>query len=180
MIATYAQLIPFSELAPGQAARIRADIINELVKEATLRTKLAPDRLVVRDIRAKDDLTLYSAGTASGVEDWGCKTGTTANAYETLATGTIGDQRWIGFYGVKLGDNVCTALKFNIGGADRVIWQLQALREEDDMVGLCVAGIIIPQNIIYTISRFVRVASSSAMIVLKGVVVEPRGLVISP
>lgn len=179
--ATYAQLVPFSELAPGQAAKIRSDLISGIIAMATTQLKLDPSKLVVRDVRAKDDLTLYTAGSASGVEDWGCVTAATANAYENLATGTMGDQRWIGIYGVKINPGcACTALKFHIGGGDRVIWQLQGLREEDNMVGLCPAGVVIPQNSPYTISRFVRLGSSPAYIVLKGVVIEPRGRVISP
>ena len=180
-MATLAGLIPFSELAPGQAARIRDGLIAAIVQDVSKTLRIEPPRLIVRDIRAKDDLALYSAAVAAGVEDWGNVTGTTANAYETLATGTSADQRWIGIYGVKITQDCgCTALKFHIGGADKNIWQLQVLRDEDDYTGLCMAGIVIPQNIPYTISRFVRQASSPALIILKGFVVEPRGKVISP
>jgi len=59
---SYTQLIPFSELAPGQAGVIRNAIINTLVAEASARTRLPPGELVVRDIRAKEDLVIYSEG----------------------------------------------------------------------------------------------------------------------
>jgi len=178
---SYTQLVPFSEISPGQVGAIRNEVIKALIQEATIRLKVEPEKLVVRDIRAKDDLALYSAGSAAAVEDWGCVTGATINTYETLATGNVGDQRWIGIFGVKITENcACTALKFNIGGGDRAIWQLQGLRSDDDYVGICPSGVVIKQNDPYTISRFVRVASGSALIVLKGVVVEPRGKVISP
>ena len=182
MGATKSQLIPFSELAPGEAGSIRNELIKAMVVEAVARTKLPEDRLIVRDIRAKEDLVIYSAGADADIEDWAGVTGATANAYETMATGTMGDQRWLGIYGVK-GDveaNACTALKFNVGGADRVIWQLQGLNEDDGFVGFCPTGIIIPQNTIYTISRFVRDATSPVKLVLKGIVVEPRGILVSP
>ena len=175
------QLIPYGELAPGQAAAIRNEIIGRIVAEVQARTRLSIDKLVVRDIRAKDDITLYTAAVSAAVEDWGMLTGTTADAYETMATGTVADQRWLGIFGVKTSPDVsCTALKFNVGGGDRAIWQLQALNEEDGYVGFTPFGVVMTQNSPYTISRFVRQASSSAFIILKGVVVEPRGKVISP
>jgi len=169
------QLIPFSELTPGQSGKIRNDCIEALLTEASLRLKLPRERLVVRDIRAKSDLDFT-------YEDWRETTGATADAYETMTTGTMGDNRWIGIFGVKAdADNfACTAIKFNIGGGDRAIWQLQSLNEEDGMVGFSPTAVVIPQNTIYTISRFVRSASSSCTLVLKGVVVEPRGKVVSP
>ena len=182
MSATLSQLIPFSELSPGQAGTIRNELIRKIVSEAVARLRLPEERLIVRDIRAKDDIVIYSKGADANVEDWGAVTGTTADAYETMATGTVDDQTWIGLYGVKADAeaNACSAIKFNVGGADRMIWQLQALSEEDGFVGFCPSGLIIPQNTIYTISRFVRDISSPAKLVLKGIVVEPRGKVVSP
>lgn len=182
MGATLSQLVPFSELAPGQAGVIRNELIKKMLAEAMARMNLPEDRLIVRDIRAKTDLTLYTKGSDADVEDWGAVTGTTTGAYETMANGTVGDQRWIGFYGVKADENAfaCSAVKFNTGGSDRVIWQLQGLSEDDGFVGFCPTGIIIPQNTPYVISRWVRDASSPVKIVLKGIVVEPRGKVVSP
>ena len=180
-MATLTQLIPFSELAPGQAAKIRSDLVGRLINEAAAKLSKSSDSLIVRDIRAASDIVLYSKGSAIAVEDWACVTGTTANAYETMALGTMSDVRWIGIYGVTITEIcACTALKFNVGGADRVIWQLQALREDDSWTGFSPAGVVIPQNMPYTISRWVRQTSSPAFIVLKGVVVEARGTVISP
>ena len=179
--AAQTHLIPASELGIGEAAAIRNEIVRHLVTDVAQKLKKTPKDLVVRDIRAKDDIALYSAGSAASVEDWACVTGTTANAYETLATGTMGNNRWVAFYGVRIsGFCAVTAVKFNIGGGDRAIWQLQALSEEDAYVGLCPAGIVIPENAPYDISRFVRQTSGPAFILLKGIVVEPRGLVISP
>ena len=180
-MATHSQLIPFSELAPGQAAKVRSDIVGTLVAEACKILNKTQDALVVRDIRAASDIALYSKGAAVAVEDWGCVTGATINAYETMATGTMTDMRWVGIFGVTINEYcACTALKFNIGGSDRIIWQMQSLREDDYWTGFSPAGVIIPPNAPYTISRWVRHASDSAFIFLKAVVVEPRGLVVSP
>lgn len=171
---SYIQLIPFSELSPGQAGKIRNDMIAYLVARAVRELRVGADKLIVRDIRAKDDLNFT-------YEDWTETTGSTDDTYETMDTGTVGDRRYIGIFGVKMEpDEPCTAIKFNVGGADRVIWQLQALRTQDDMVGFCPSGIVMPQNMPYTISRYVRNISTQTKLVLKGLVIEPRGMVMSP
>ncbi|MDD5397845.1 MAG: hypothetical protein PHU70_02075 [Dehalococcoidia bacterium] len=180
--ASLIQLVPFSELAEGEAASIRNRLIEKLVALASRELSMAPEKLVVRDIRAKEDLALYSAGADADVEDWGCVTGSSPNAYETMATGSMATNRYMGFFGVKCAVDAfaCTALKINTGEADRAIWQLECLKPEDGMVGFSPGGVIIPQNSAYTISRYVRKASSAAYILLKGIIVEPRGRVVSP
>ena len=137
--------------------------------------KLGEDQVVVRDIRPLGDLD-YT------YDDWSELTDATADQWETMSTGTMGDQRWVSIFGVKADADrfACSAIKFNVGGGDRAIWELWALREEDDMVGFCPSGIIIPQRTPYTISRYIREVSSPACLVLKGVVVEKRGKLVSP
>jgi len=171
----YTQLIPFAELAPGQAGAIRNEVIRSLIQQAISALKLAPGKLVVRDIRPAGDLDF-------GTEDWGETTGATTGAYETMSTGTMASDRFVGIYGIK--DNSETpsvsALRFTIGGGERVIWVLQDLNEEQGKVGFCPTAVIIPPVTTYTISRYVISATSTSVLVLKGVVVEPRGKVISP
>ena len=179
--AAYTSLIPASELYPRQASEIRGGVIQAIINIAVAELHLPESELVVRDIRAKDDLALYSKGADADVEDWACVTGTTINAYETMTTGTMADQRWVGLYGVKISEGCAvTALRIATGGAQRAIWQIQSLGLQDDWVGLSMAAVIIPQNVLYTIDRWVRQASSSAFVLLKGVVVEPRGKLITP
>ena len=175
MTASLIQLIPLSELASGQTAAIRNEIVKKMVAEVMSKTNLKEEQLVVRDIRPKDDLD-YT------YDDWYETTGATADAYETMSTGTMGDVRWVGIYGIKDDPltQSCSSIKFNVGGADKVIWNLQSLNEYDGMVGVSPSGIIIPQMTPYTISRYVRSASSPTHLVLKGVVIEPRGRVLSP
>lgn len=174
-IASLTHLIPLAELAPGQAGAIRNSIINKLVMDASKALNLGPDKLVVRDCRADTDLDY-------GFEDWGEVTGTTTAAYETMSTGTMGDQRWWGIFGVKIDDESLSvsSLRFSVGGGYRAIWHLQHLNSENGYVGLSPSGIVVPQNVIYTIERWVLQASMPAHVVLKGVIVEPRGRVISP
>jgi hypothetical protein len=169
------ELIPFSELSQGQAAAIRTQVRDNVIQTALTQAKVSADRLVVRDIRPSADLG-YT------VEDWSLVTGATANAYETMASGTGATDRWIAIYGVKTRPDALTAsmLKFTIGGGDRAIWTLQQLSQEDDYIGISPTGIIIPALSPYVISRWVRVAKSASFIVMKGFVVETRGKVISP
>ncbi len=172
------QLIPASELAPGQAAAIRNQAITQLLSDASKYTNYQQDKLIVRDIRP-----IATTGDLDYTyEDWSETTGATTNTWETMTTGTNVDQRWIGIYGVKIDpdSNAITALRFNIGGSDRVIWVLQSLGEEDGYTGFCPSVIMIPPNAPYTISRWVRSVTSIDKTVLKGIVVEPRGKVLSP
>ena len=172
----YTQLIPSSELSAGQAAAIRNEVINKLVQLAVSQLNVTADKLVVRDIRPATDLDF-------GTEDWYETTGTTTGAFETMTTGTMGDERFVGIYGVKDDPDAfgsVSQIRFNIGGGDRAFWTLQSLNEEDGFVGLSPAGVLISQNTPYTIARYVVRASRAAHLVLKGVVVEPRGRTVSP
>lgn len=200
LIPTHTQLIPASELAPGEISSIRNNFIKRLVQIASTELKLSPDKIVVRDIRPKDDLD-YT------YQHWSEETGTAAAVYETMTTGTGGTataDRWIGIFGVmipkssleavvetnpavlqdaaiKVVEHVPVSLiKFNIGGGDRAIWALEDLIASDDMVGFSPAGVVIPPSQPWTISRFVIKTEVIAYIVLKGVVVESRGRLISP
>lgn len=172
--ATFTQLIPVSELAPGEASSIRNQFIKKLVEIAASEMKKQLSDIVVRDLRPKSDLD-YT------YEQWTESTGATGDAYETMSTGTNGADMWIGIFGVKVEENCpVTMLKFNIGNGERAIWELESLKAEDDFVGFSPAGVVISPNSPYTISRYVRTINAAHTIVLKGVVVEARGKVISP
>ena len=169
------QLIPASELGEGQAAAIRNEIIRQVVAMAMKGLGKLEKDIVVRDIRPLADLD-YT------YEDWRETTGATANTYEDMCNSSMADGRWVVIFGVKIDPDSpsCSMLRFSVGGAERAIWQLQALGARDDYVGLSPFGIVIPPNAPYIISRYVRSVSKTANIVLKGVVVESRGKVVSP
>ena len=171
------QLIPFSELGVDQAATIRNAIIDNVVKLAMVQLGLPASKLVVRDIRALEDLSFPT-------ESFAVNTGSTGNAYETYISGTMAADRWVAIYGVHTSaeNQSCSAIKFNVGGGDRAIWQLEALKSAvtDDYTGFAPSAVIIPSNAPFTISRYVKQVSSACQIVLKGIVVETRGKVISP
>lgn len=168
------ELVPRKELAPGGAATIRTQVINAVLAQASIELRMPIEKLVVRDLRPLADLD-YT------YETWRERTGSTVEAYETMSTGTMLDQRYVAIYGVRdasAGRGCVSLLKLNVGGGDRAIWNLENLDEEG--IGYCPSAIVIPPNAPYTLSRWVVVAGQSAQIILKGVVVEPRGKVVSP
>ncbi|MBW2559623.1 MAG: hypothetical protein JRE40_02085 [Deltaproteobacteria bacterium] len=175
-MATEVQLIPMQELATGQAAAIRNGAIAAVVREVSRKLRISPEKLVVRDIRPKDDLDYTYAS-------WYERTGATAAQYETMSSGTMSDRRFIGLYGVKDDTEVTnvTKIRIKVGNSIKAIWHLQNLYSNDgSRIGLSPSVVIIPQNTPYTIERYVHNATSPAQIVLKGFVVEPYGKVLSP
>ena len=168
------ELVPKDELSPGGAATIRTQVANALIAQAANELRIPAERLVVRDIRPLGDLD-YT------YETWRERTGSTVEAYETMTTGTMADQRYVAIYGVKddsPGRGCVSLIRLNIGGGDRAIWNLENLN--GDGVGYSPSAVVIPPNAPYTISRWVVIAAQLAHIILKGVVVEPRGKLVSP
>lgn len=175
-MATEIQLIPMQELATGQTAAIRNGAIAAVLAEVSKKLRISPEKLVVRDIRPKEDLD-YTYTT------WFESTGATAAQYETMSSGTMSDRRFIGLYGVKDDSEVTnvTKIRIKVGNSVKAIWHLQNLYSEGGpRIGFCPSVVIIPQNSPYTIERYIHNASSPAQIILKGFVVEPYGKVLSP
>lgn len=179
-MATEIQLIPIQELATGQAASIRNTAIQAVVSKASTELKLAIDKLIVRDIQPLTGLDLDYT-----YETWYEVTGASTAAYETMSTGTMGADRYIGIYGIRddSGDFNVTKIKINVGNSDKVIWHLQNLYPmfpDGPKVGFSPSVVILPPNLTYTISRYVVQSGAPAQIVLKGFVVERYGKVLSP
>lgn len=202
MGAALSQLIPIRELAPGAAGAVRNQVIAALVAQAAREMNLPIEKLVVRDLRPVEDLTMYATGTtASTINDWIFLTAaTTVTGFITVASTTMADQRYVAIYGVKdlresyevkqagatyraVLSQVVSLVKINVGGADKVIWDLCKLQAYfNELVGVSPAAVVIPQNAVFTISYYKAngVASVISNIVLEGVVVEPRGKLVSP
>lgn len=205
-------LIPVQELAPGAISHIRNQTIDALVAIASAEMKVDPTQLVVRDVLPKNDLALYGdTTTALTTEMWVyVATGTTVG-YVTVGTGTMGDERYVALYGVRdrrlnLGATgsgtlkvaqtrakpVISAIKVNVGGADKVQWDISSLAGySDGNVGVTPSPVIIPQNTAYTISYYRQgdvavgiltapATDEIAYLQLMGIVVERRGKLISP
>lgn len=170
------QLIPIHELAAGEAATIRQSAIRTVVTLAASELKQIESKLVVRDVRPAADLDYTT-------EDWGEVTGGTINAYETMTTGTITSDRYWCIYGVKVAEPLSASLlRFTIGGGQRAVWNLQKLSFSDvgEAIGYTPFPIIVKPQVPYTIERYLRLIRNVSNIVLLSVIVEPRGLTISP
>lgn len=202
-------LTPTQELAPGQVSAIRNATIEAVVNKASRELGLPKDRLVVRDIRAYDDLgfgrnTDYSA-TAIVSNIWGSyqSSTTTYSVSGTVSTAgvyrdaipdstTMGDNRFVGIYGVRdyrlsryAGGTTppleVSLLKFTIGAADRAIWDLTECEAYTNHVaGVTSSPIVIPPLAPYQISGHLTVGGEQLGIQLMGFVVEPAGLTITP
>ena len=204
MAVAFTQLIPIQEMAPGSVAAIRLQVTNALVALAARELNMTPDQLVVRDLRPVEDLQLYGSGTtAATIDDWIFTTAaTTATGFVTISGDkTMGDQRYVALYGVRelrftellrssvtvqtlvwLPDAV-SLLKINVGGGDKVIWDTTKIQcYPDAPVAITPGAVVIPQNASFNISIYKAqgVASAIVRMILEGVVVEPRGKVISP
>jgi len=78
---------------------------------------------------------------------------------------------------------VVSLVKINVGGADKVIWDLTSMEAYQDMnVGFTQAPVLIPQNVSYNLYYYFKTTAAGlrAWLQFIGVVVEPRGLTISP
>jgi len=215
MGAALTQLIPIQELTPGAVGAIRNQVINSVVALASSELGLAPEKLVVRDVRPFSDLQLYAGGTTdSTLDQWLYDATTTTAAAFTAINGskTMGDQRYVALFGIRdlrrglgihttgmaTGDTavglaaipehakpaaVVSLVKINVGGADKVIWDLTSIEAyPEQQIGFTPSAVIIPQNASFVISYYFKttIAGIRANLQLIGVAVEPRGKVISP
>jgi len=158
----------------------------------------------------------YSAVTASAgtAENWQFDFSGTTVGYKTVAEGTMTDQRFVAIFGVRdlrtgqggsasvvtTGGSPATGvgrgdfllpcpislIKFNVGGANRAIWDSSCMEPyRDARVAFSPSCIMIPQNSAFVISYYERgqdLTTGIAVdgtVMLVGVTVEPRGKLIS-
>ena len=80
--------------------------------------------------------------------------------------------------------NMVSFIKLSVGGGDKAIWDISCLEAygPESMVGFTPGAVVIPQNATYNLAYYFKstVAGFRAYLQLIGVVVEPRGKVISP
>ena len=213
MPAALTHLIPIQELAPGAVAAIRNQIINSLVAQASRELNLPPEKLVVRDVRPREDLGLYGASTTDATTElWGWTTTATSVGFTSWSGDNVmGDQRYVALFGVRdrglyygasgsatlavaltSYKTVVSLIKINVGGADKVTWDISSLRAyRDAQVGFAPTAVVIPQNTTFNISPYksgsIEVGIMTSAITqeimwleLVGITVEPRGKTISP
>ena len=198
------QLIPVAELTPGSVAAIRNEVTKRLVGIVSAELNVSPDKLVVRDIRPYSDIgwcTNTDAVQVALTEDYweaqsdDAKVGGAYGACVSTSLNTMADNRWVAIYGVKdMRMGIATpieqgvgSIKFNVGGNDRAIWDLQNMQcYRDDLAAVSPSAIIIPQNDTFQIYLYGCLSNDKGSvdvvqyIVLEGIVVEPVGKVLSP
>jgi len=202
MPATECQLIPLDEMAPGSVGAIRNSVIDSVVKLASSELKMTPEQLIVRDVNPVRDLIMYSTGTTTATtEDWVYTMAATAGYISVTGTQNMADNRYVALYGLRnlragQGTHATSTVAFapvviapsislvriTVGGADKVIWSLDStIPYRMHEVGFSPTAVIIPQNASFNIAFYHKVAQAQIMqIQLVGIVVEPRGKVISP
>jgi len=208
------QLIPLQELTPGQVGKIRNDAINAVVAKACRELSKLPDDLIVRDILSYTDLGWdYGTATAGTTNKWVHSATAAAIGYSSM-TGpeTMADNRYVAIFGVRDysaglgctgstgGAGLATAggqstispgimmmslIKFSVGGADKVIWDITSLRAylpSGIAVAFSPSVVVIPQNTAFNIYFYQQLTNADIDIFLQliGVTVEPRGKLISP
>jgi len=204
---TKIQLIPLNEMTPGMAGAIRNQVIEAVVAQASRELALPYDKLIVRDVRPLSDLAMYAVGTtALTTDNWIFHaTTTTANAWTNACANpaTMADNRFVALYGVRNGmptegsagggtagvagdvmvfSPICQ-VKINVGGSDKIIWDIISTQSDRNThVALSPSAVIIPQNATYNIQYKLTYVTADIIchLQLVGVVVEPRGLVLSP
>lgn len=197
--------IPVAELAPGAIAAIRNEIIGILMARASRELNKSPEQLIVRDLRPLDDIgwaTHDDIGTTALDEnEWifesdDSKNQGTFTAMVSSDYDEMGDDRYVAIYGVKdmrmsLSSPIAQALsmlKFNVGGNDKVIWDLQNMQAYPNaLAAVCPSpGVIIPPSTAFQIYGYGCLSDGTTAtdidcyIVLEGIVVEPKGKVLSP
>lgn len=197
-MATLSQLIPVQELAPGAVGAIRNAVVTFLLAKASQELKMDSDMLIVRDIRPQSDLDWGSDAT-TGLE----QTGVTSDIWNILsddalsgylplitsASTVMADQRYVGIYGLR--DTrmalatpiaqVTSLWRFDVGHSYKAIWDLSKCNAYKTMIcGVSPTVIVIPQNTYFQIYGYSIALTTAHYVLLEGVVVEPRGKVISP
>jgi len=149
------------------------------------------------------------AGSARTTDAWEYDVTYSAVGYASVTgDATMGDQRYVALFGVRdyksgYGDTkTCTEsggrylppeshisnIKIAVGGAIKAIWDISGLGSQlERRVAFSPSAVIIPQNASYNISYYIGniITASTALVgavylQLVGVVVEPRGKVITP
>ena len=150
-----------------------------------------------------------AAATANPAEEWDFPSTATSTGYEAICptTNTMANERYVALFGIRdhrlgfglhatatavippvaglgtvgMPSNV-SLIKINVGGADKVIWDTKCMQVyRDNLCAFTSAAVIIPQNTAYQIYYYKTTTYSCPIFMqLIGIVVEPRGKLISP
>jgi len=166
---------PKGQLTPQDIAGIEASVKERLLSEASGKLNLSRDQLVVRDILPKTDLGLTN-------EEW-VTPSLTADAYTKYFDIKLPDNRFICFFGAgnNAADPIVTLVVLKMGpagGTTKGTMEIEEMYAED--VPICLTD----EAILYRGGDHIYVdvwakASGTEPLVLKGMVCEPYGQIIS-
>ncbi len=155
------------------------------------------------------DYAAATASGRPAYEHWEYDITTTSVGYKSFTGDTnMADQRFVAIFGIRdarLGigatgtataqgglakpHQLMSLIKFTVGGSIAAIWDITGLSAYHfDQAALCPAAIVIPQNVQFNIYGYTRNMNDTKAtgevgtlwLQLVGVVVEPRGKVVTP
>ena len=190
-------LIPIEELPPGSLGAIRRQVTDNLIQMVSTQLKVGPETLVARDIRPYTDLAWGTntdfTGSAISTDIWNVTQVSSAGAFFDIVVDTsttMADRRWVAIYGIRdmrtcFATRIIQAIslfKITVGNSTKAIWDTTKLAAyKNNPVGVSASAVIIPQNTQYQFSGYcIGSATTVCWVSLEGVIVEPRGKVISP
>ena len=202
-MAKLTQLIPSEELTVGQIGAIRNMVVKNLLALASKELSMPVTNLVARDIRPQSDLDWASdtnatdglANAAVTTDIWQFTTDASLHEYLsciTSASRVMGDQRFVAIYGIRTSrmamatplEVQCTLWKLVVGNSIKAIWDSERLNAyQNNIAGFTPSAVVIPQNTQWNIYGYLPSTAAGTILTytnLEGIVVEPRGKVVSP
>jgi len=201
-MAKLTQLISSEELTVGQIGAIRNMVTKNLLALASKELKMPTTSLIARDIRPQSDLDWASdanatdglASSAVTTDIWQFTTDASLTGWLSCivsASRVMGDQRFMAIYGMR--DSrmsmatptavQCTMWKIIVGNSVKSIWDTEKLNAyRKNISGFTPSAVVVPQNAQWDIYGYLPAAAGSVVtyVNLEGVIVEPRGKVVSP
>ncbi len=153
---------------------------QDLIDMAKKELGLSEDDLVVRQLRPEDVIV-------SGTPQWS-KTTNATGGWATAGTGwvnltntfSMADNRFVGIYGISDRSTNITQLRIDRSGSRTRHWHIQELIPNcENNIMFVDDPVIIPQNELLTIQGY-SLASATEYLRLIGLVVERKGLLVSP
>lgn len=160
----------YYEKLEGVALDAYRAMLSKLREKAMTELKLNYDQVVTRMLRPED------LGLSTPV--W---TFSVSSGWNTIIDHTIGDNRFVGIYGILLGESgtsVVTQLKVSRAGEDVRYWQIQDVNFLESPQIYFDDPVTIDQNTVLTIRAYATGTDTDWRCSFLGVVAEKKGLLV--
>jgi len=169
------KLHPIKQLSLADIARIKETVKRNLVREASARLAIAPEKIVVRDILPKTDMGLTN-------EVW-VTPSLTANAWTKYFDIALPNNKFVTFYGAanNAADPIATAIYLKrgpTGATARGLMELEELYADEIPVGITDEAILYRGQDHSYIEVYAKAAGTEPLVLL-GMVAEPYGATVS-